>query len=168
MSDTPLVAVKQPQPIFFDTQLRWLGSKKGSLNAEDVKNSIYVATPKNFGGEGHDWSPEHLFLGAVSSCFMTTFLFFAKKAGLSFFNFTCDARGAINIVNGRYRFIQIELFSKVYIIESLLKDDAMLVLQSAQERCMIGAAISCPIEYHNEVQVGFQSKPEKGDTREYH
>jgi peroxiredoxin-like protein len=154
----PSVTVKQPQPIAFDTRLNWLGNKKGALMAGEVMNSIYVATPKSFGGEGHDWSPEHLFLGALSSCFMTTFLAFAKKSELPFFNFTCDAKGTINLVNGKYRFTEIELLTKVYIIEEGLKEQARQVMEKAQQYCMIGAAINCPINYQHQVRVGFQSQ----------
>ena len=68
---------KTDKQFFFEVQLNWLTDKKGLLSAKDASGTLHVATPPAFGGEGKPWTPEHYFLSAVSSCFMTTFLFFA-------------------------------------------------------------------------------------------
>ena len=60
------------------------------------KNSvcIEVATPPEFPkGIAGIWSPEHLFVAAISGCLMTTFLAIAENSTLEFTSFSCQAKG---------------------------------------------------------------------------
>src|SRR5207244_11958513 len=52
------------------------------------------ATPEFKGHEGA-WTPEHLFVGAVNSCFMTTFVAIAENSKLDFVNFKTAADGTL-------------------------------------------------------------------------
>jgi len=61
---------KTTKQFFFEVQLNWLEGKRGILSAKDTPGTIHVATPLEFGGEGKPWTPEHLFLSSISSCFM--------------------------------------------------------------------------------------------------
>ena len=79
---------------FFEVQLNWQQGRKGILTANDVKDTIIVATPPEFAGGVPDmWSPEHLFLSSLSSCFMTTYLAITEKSKLAIANFECNAIG---------------------------------------------------------------------------
>lgn len=73
---------KTDKQFLFEVKLNWQEKNRGILSAVDADGTIDVATPPEFGGEGNPWSPEHLFLSAVSSCFMTTYLAFAKKTSV--------------------------------------------------------------------------------------
>lgn len=61
----------------YNVEINWENSRKGIMCSPELnkKNGvcIEVATPLEFpkGIEGI-WSPEHLFVAAVSSCLMTT------------------------------------------------------------------------------------------------
>lgn len=79
MTDIQPLLSKKDKQISFQVELNWLSKQKGILSAKDVSVTMHVATPVTFGGEGKEWSPEHLFLGSISSCFMTTYLAFAKQ-----------------------------------------------------------------------------------------
>src|SRR5437762_8930095 len=113
--------VKQLHPVYFTTQLNWIGNKKGILRAGDAQSLIHVATPAQFGGEGNEWSPEEMFLGSISSCFMTTFLFLARKHDLAVSHFECAAHGQIELVKGKYEFTEVELYPKVHIMDESLR-----------------------------------------------
>src|SRR4026209_2207837 len=54
----------------FEVSLNWLADTKGILSARDANGTIHIGTPPAFGGEGKPWTPEHLFLASISSCFM--------------------------------------------------------------------------------------------------
>ena len=57
---------------------------------------IPCAVPKEFGGKGGGYSPEDLYILAVSSCFIATFKVFAEKANLKFSEIVVDAKLTID------------------------------------------------------------------------
>src|ERR1700690_1266650 len=65
----------------YDVALDWEEDRYGVLNARD-RVEIVVGPPSDFGGKDTWWSPEHMLLGAVSSCLMTTFLSIAAHENL--------------------------------------------------------------------------------------
>ena len=65
---------------FFEVELKRTAGRKGILTAKDVKGCIEIATAPEFkGGVPDVWTPEHLFLGSLSSGFITTH----RRAGSS-------------------------------------------------------------------------------------
>lgn len=126
--ETLKVTEQKSKPIFFDVQLNWLSQHRGLLVANDVKDSLHVATPRIFGGEGEEWSPEHLFLGAVSSCFMSTYLVFAKKFGCPISRLECNAKGAVELVDGSYQFTEIHVYPVIHIGAEEFRSKAALAL----------------------------------------
>lgn len=56
---------------------------------------LRVASPPEFGGPGGIWSPEHMFVAAVSSCLMTTFRAIAEMASLEVVEYSDDASGRL-------------------------------------------------------------------------
>ena len=76
----------------YQVDLKWEEGRKGIISSPVLNDSIEVATPPDFpkGVEGI-WSPEHLFIAAVETCFMTTFLAIAENSKLDFENLSVRA-----------------------------------------------------------------------------
>ena len=142
---------KEDKKIQFNVQLNWMANKKGLLSAYDADGTLLIATPPAFGGEGKPWSPEHLFLGAISSCFMTTFLVFAEKSKLNISRYNCSIIGQISFSEGRYRFILIDLYPKIFIADEASREKAETVLKKTHQYCIITNSVSAPIFYHSEI-----------------
>ena len=151
------------EPIIFHTLVHWIGNKKGILKADDVAGNIYVSTPPQFGGEGKDWSPEHLLLGAVNSCFMSTLLAFARKFGVAISNFECVVTGQIELVNGHYEFTQVDIYPKLYIVEEEQRGKAEQLLLTTSKHCLVTASLKCRVVYHTEIYHGY--KPAAGQPK---
>ena len=149
------------EKILFEAELNWIEKKKGLLSATEAAGAIHVATPPAFGGEGRYWTPEHLFLGSISSCFMTTFLAFAEKFGFSISHFACPAIGQIGIQNGKYRFLSIELYPRIIIEDDSFREKAVKAIEKTQHYCIISNAVEVPIVYNSEV---FTEHPVNGQT----
>ena len=137
----------------FQVDLEWLVKQKGILSADDAEGAIQVATPPVFGGEGRPWTPEHLFLGSISSCFMTTYLNFAKKFKFEISNLSCDAKGVLNMVAGKLIFTRIDLFSKIRIPSKDLLERANLALEKTKKYCIISNSITPNVSYNCEFMV---------------
>lgn len=142
---------KTDKHLLFEVQLDWLAGSRGILSAEKTHGTIYVATPSEFGGEENMWSPEHLFLSAVSSCFMTTYLAFAKKLQFEISELRCSAIGQIEIVNGKYKFTHIDLYPKVFIADEALKEKANLAMEKTHKYCLVSNSVNADVFYHSEV-----------------
>jgi organic hydroperoxide reductase OsmC/OhrA len=158
MADIQHISRKRDKQFLFQVELNWLLHQKGVLSAQDVTEKIHVATPALFGGEGMEWSPEHLFLSAIGSCFMTTYLTFAKKFGFEISNFECSTIGEVDLVEGRYQFTRISIFPKIFISDEALKPKAKLALEKTQKYCLVSNSINAAIIYHSEVLVSAEHK----------
>lgn len=146
-------SVKDGKHFVFDVRLDWLEHQKGILTANDANGPVYVATPPAFGGEGREWSPEHLFLGSISSCFMSTYLYFAKKMNFSITHLECETFGQVELVEGKYSFTHITIFPIIYVSNGTLLEIADLAILKAQKHCLVSNAISIKVEYRGKVQV---------------
>jgi peroxiredoxin-like protein len=152
------MAGKTAKQFYFEVQLHWRADTNGILSAKDAEGNIHIATPPKFGGEGKPWTPEHLLLSAVSGSFMDTCLAFAKKLQFEISHFECNAIGQIEIVNGKYKFTNINLYPKVYIAAEALKEKATLALQKTHQNCLVTNSLNAGVFYHSEVLIAPQPK----------
>jgi len=72
----------------YEVDVNWVKDRIGILYSPELNDEVQVATPPQF-PKGIDkvWSPEHLFVAAVNSCLMTTFLSIAENSKLEFEKF---------------------------------------------------------------------------------
>src|SRR4030043_1334372 len=96
----------RPKSYKYMTSVLWTGEKKGALTVAG-KPPVEVATPPEFKGHEGIWSPEDLYVAAVNSCIMTTFLAFAGRAGLAFEGYESEAEGLLEFVDERLVFTKI-------------------------------------------------------------
>ena len=135
----------------FQVQLNWITGKTGLLSSKEAHGTLHVATPPVFGGEGKPWTPEHFFLGAISSCFMTTYLAFAKKLQFEFTDLECEAIGQIEVVEGKYKFTQVDLYPKVYLENEENREKAAIAMEKAHKYCLISNSVNAVVFYHSEI-----------------
>ena len=147
------MATKSRKQFLFEVQLNWLADTRGILSAWDANGTIHVATPPGFGGEGKPWTPEHFFLSSISSCFMTTYLLFAKKLHFSISNFECNVIGQIEIVDGKYKFTNINLYPKIFIASESLRKKATLALEKAHKNTLVTNSVNAEVFFHSEVLI---------------
>jgi len=142
---------KLAHQLLFETNLNWLSDDRGIVYANGCNGTIHVSTPAAFGGSDKEWSPEHLLLGAVVSCYMATFNGFAKKAKLTIAHLECRAVGEVKIVEGRYKFTQIDIFPKIFVENDIQSESANSVAQKTQHYCLISNSLNAVITYHTEI-----------------
>jgi peroxiredoxin-like protein len=154
MNDASQTIQRKEKPLLFRVDLKWIGKQQGMLSAADVNNEITVATPPDFGGEGEQWSPEHLFLGSISSCFMTTYLAFTKKFQFSIAGLSCNIIGEVGLISGKYQFTHINIFPKIYVEEESVKVKAKKALEKTEQYCLIAHSVAAQLSYHPEILKG--------------
>jgi organic hydroperoxide reductase OsmC/OhrA len=142
---------KKEQTFLFQTEVEWVGEKKGMLKTDDADSRLIVETPAAFGGKGKSWTPEHMFLGSINTCFLSTFLSFADKFKFSAKKITCPVIGQIHLMNGRLQFTQIDLYPTI-ICEEAIYEQVKIALEKTYKYCLISQSISTPIYYHSEIK----------------
>lgn len=137
----------------YEVSVDWQADRKGIMRSAVLNEQVEVATPPEFAkGMPGIWSPEHLFVGAVNSCLMTTFLAIAENSKLEFKSFSCKAAGKLEQVNGRYMMSEISLFPVVTASEAD-KEKAERVLRKAEANCLISNSVKSSIIFSPEIRV---------------
>lgn len=146
--------MKKTGNFLFESKIKWIENTKGLITSLAVADSIKVATPKVFKGIGGDmWSPEHLLISAVSSCFMTTYLFYAKKKGLAISHFECEAIGQVELENNKLKFTVINIYPKVEVEKEEWADLAKEVIELTKQNCLVAKALNVIIYYHSSIVI---------------
>ena len=125
----------------YSTEVAWTGGRSGDLSAPDLPD-LEVDAPPEFKGHEGVWTPEHLFVAAVNSCFMTTFLAIAENSKLEFVSFSADAKGKLEKREGQ-GFIMTEVVLRPNLLISHARDAerAGRILKKAEKSCLISNSI---------------------------
>jgi organic hydroperoxide reductase OsmC/OhrA len=140
----------QSKTFKYRTQVNWDIARIGTLSCNG-KPDIKVATPPEFKGHAGIWSPEDLFVAALSSCFMTTFLGTAEWKGLEFLSFECDVEGTLARPDKEFLFTHATLRPRVVLPSDGDEDLARWCLEFAEKDCLIAHTISTKISLEPEI-----------------
>ncbi|MEQ9378629.1 MAG: OsmC family protein [Imperialibacter sp.] len=143
---------------YYNVDINWENSRKGMMCSPELnrKNGvcIEVATPPEFpkGVEGI-WSPEHLFVAAISGCLMTTFLAIAENSTLEFTSFSCRAKGKLETVDGKLMMSEVLLKPTVVIHEEKYREKAIRIIKKAEDACLITHSIKSKVTMEITIEV---------------
>lgn len=139
---------------YYDVNVMWEADRQGVLSSTVLPQTIDVATPPEFPkGMAGIWSPEHLLVGAVSSCLMTTFLAIAENSKLEFKAFQCAATGKLELIEGKYMISEIELKPVVTLKEGKDRERAERIVQKAEAACLITNSIKSKVTMVTRIEV---------------
>ena len=126
--------------------LKWNEGRVGEVFSPELNSKIEVATPPQFpkGVEGV-WSPEHFFTAAVNSCFMTTFLAISENSRLEFKEFSCNAVGVLDQIEGKFLMTEVILNPTLIITKEEDKEKALRVLDKSEKACLISNSITSKV-----------------------
>jgi organic hydroperoxide reductase OsmC/OhrA len=142
--------LKNNKPIIFTTDLHLSGDRYGTVSSSSLR-SLSVSTSPEFGGPEGEWSPEHLFLSSITSCFMSTYLVFVNKMKIENTGFECTATGQVEIVDGKYKFTYIHIYPKAFVGNDVDVERAKVAMEKAKKYCLISNSINAEIVQHPEV-----------------
>src|ERR1051325_1409206 len=130
---------------FYSTEVEWTKDREGNLCAPELP-SLHVDAPPEFKGHEGSWTPEHLFVGAVNSCFMTTFLAIAENSKLDFVSFRTGANGKLEKLDGQgFMITEITLRPQLVISQARDTERASRILEKAEKQCLISNSIKTTV-----------------------
>jgi len=139
---------------YYEVNLLWNSVTLGTLSSPIVESTIEVATPPEFPkGIKEKWTPEHLFVAAVNSCLMSTFLLVADNSKFEFISFECNAVGKIEKIDGKFAVTEITLTPKLIIPSTQNENKAKRVLEMSEKACAIANSIKTKITLESIITV---------------
>ncbi|TVR18773.1 MAG: OsmC family peroxiredoxin [Balneolaceae bacterium] len=138
----------------YNVDINWKNGRIGSMSSPELEQKLDVATPPEFpGGVEGIWSPEHLFVASVSSCFMTSFTAISEYSKFEFESLKVNSSGVMSREDGKYVMSKVILKPVLEITDEKYEKKAYRLLEKAEEICLISRSIKSEIEFHPEVRV---------------
>jgi peroxiredoxin-like protein len=142
-----------PLPHIYEVKLAGGAEGYAQVSATGIPE-LRSAPPLDFDGPGDTWSPEHLFLAAVETCFLFTLRSVARASKLEFISLEMSGQGKVDREDGAMRFTEIVLRPRLRVLASTDKDRALRVLDKSERACLVSASLSTPVKLEPEVLVG--------------
>ncbi len=145
----------------FPFHVRWTGDKQGGATAAGVECELTVASPPEFGGPGRRWTPEHLYVGAATSCWLTTFLAVAELSKLEVAAVEVQGEGAVERgEDRRYSIPRIVLRPRVTVVRDGDRERALRLIEKAETACLVARSMRTEIRLEPHVEVGSATETE--------
>jgi organic hydroperoxide reductase OsmC/OhrA len=131
----------------YQAELHWQGGRTASV-ASGERPELPVSPPPDFpGGQGDRWSPEHLFLGALESCTMLSFLAHCDHNDLGVEAYSAAATGSLErrAEDRRYAFTRVDVVVSVRMAPGHAHA-ARALTGKAERDCFITASTTAHIE----------------------
>ncbi len=146
-------------PVFsYNAEVEWIGGRRGNLRLAGLP-TLEVVAPPEFNGPGGGWTPESLYVSAVASCFMLTFLALAEHGRLELQSANVSAQGKLERASeGGYRFTEVTVAATVVVRAAADVERAERLLKKAEASCFIAASIKSRVAvasrvYHKQTAV---------------
>lgn len=112
-----------------------------STNLPDLR----TAPPADYDGPGDAWSPEHLLLASVETCFVFTMRAVARMQRIEVIGLELDSRGTVNRQDGVTRFTEIVLRPTLTVAAGTDRERALKLLEQSERACLVSSSLSTPI-----------------------
>lgn len=126
----------------YPTRVKWDGERKGTAEVFG-KPALQVAAPPEFKGHPGIWSPEDLFVAAIESCFMLTYVSFCQAENIELARYESDARGTLEKGPQGMAFSKVEICPRIEVVSRGAR--ALELIDKAKAVCMVGKSVSCEI-----------------------
>ena len=139
-------------PVFYyETEVEWKENKEGQISGSRLPG-IAVGAPPEFKGREGNWTPEHLLVASLNTCYMLTFLAIAENSKLPLRSFSSTAKGKLEKVTGSaYQITEIVVKPRVVIASADDLERVPRILEKAKETCFISLSIKSTITLAPEI-----------------
>ncbi len=146
MSDTETLAHT------YNTSLIWVTGEDEGIIKSGTRMPLLFGPPPEFNGTDTVWSPEHLLLASVSSCYTTTLRYFVKLLKLNIHDYKMDAEMIIT-KEGASPFSVSKIILNPHIVFAHTPAPNVIdnLLSKAKRYCIISNSVNAEIEVKPEI-----------------
>jgi organic hydroperoxide reductase OsmC/OhrA len=161
----------------YETTANWIGARKGIVHNSSISPPVAFSAPPEFQGEAGIWTPEHLLVAAVASCFITTFRAiaetskfdapalevtvegFVEKSELAYLRLgeipplTQGIDGVANKQSRGYSFTRVFVRPRLTVAKAADRERGLRLLEKAERSCLVSRSLRSEIILEPEVVV---------------
>ena len=142
----------------YETRAGWTGKRQGLLESAGLP-AVRVSAPPEFEGQPGLWTPEHLLVASVESCFMTTFLAIAEMSQLPLGSYQSTAQTSLERPEGKgYAFREIVVRPVIEIARARDRERVARVIEKAERHCFVTQALRIPVRVEAVITVGEEAE----------
>ena len=141
----------KPLPHAYEITLTGASAGYATASAAGLPD-LTTAPPAEYDGPGDAWSPEHLLLAAVSSCFLFTFRAVAKASHVDFLEVEAITAGTVDRTGGATRFTDIVLRPTVTTPGGADTGAVHRAIEKAASRCLVSASLETPVRVESTIR----------------
>jgi len=142
----------RPKHFIYRTSVAWNGEGGGTLRSEG-KPDLDFAPPADFQGPGDIWSPEEMQVGAVETCVLLSFLYYARRAGIELQEYFSEAEGRLELVGHAISFTGFTLRPRIVVTDADQLEATRKTLEKAEAACFITRSLSEDIQIRLEADI---------------
>ena len=131
----------------------WTSGRTGIAKSNSAPNAIHFTAPPEFGSLQGRWTPEDLLLGAIASCYTTTFRALAESSRFEYADLEVEVQGTVHKGDSGYSFSEILMRPNLTISSEETGERALLLLQKAEALCLVSRALSVAQTFESRVLV---------------
>ena len=119
--------------------------RSGVVASDKVPEPIRFSAPPEFLGEQRVWTPEHFFVAALVSCYVSTFSGITDASKFKFISLEVNAEGMLEKDSGGWRFTEVRFHPSLKIAREQDRERAARFLEKAERSCLIARSISAKV-----------------------
>lgn len=129
----------------FEVTARWKEGLRGEVTPSGVASTVPFAVPREFGGPGGEWTPEHFLATAVGSCVQSTFLAIAGMSKLPVAGYETTASASMEKGSEGFRITEVKLSVSIRVTAEKDVERAQRMIEKAEKLCPISNSLKCPV-----------------------
>lgn len=130
------------------TRVQWRGDLRGRAEVEG-KDPLFVGAPPEFQGPQGIWTPEDLFVEALESSLMLTFVNLCTVEGIELLSYSSKASGRLEKTTSGLAFGWVVITP---LIQARATEEQVLqLIQRAHELSMIRRSVACEVAIYPEI-----------------
>jgi organic hydroperoxide reductase OsmC/OhrA len=134
----------KPLPHEYEVDLAGTPSGYATISAPGLPD-LTAAPPHEYDGPGDAWSPEHLLLAAVSTCFLFTFRAVARASHAEFVDVDAHTSGTVAKVAGVVRFTDIAVRATVTIPAGGDVERLRQAIDKTAAHCLVSSSLTTEV-----------------------
>jgi peroxiredoxin-like protein len=151
----------------YETAARWTRKRRGVMECDEPVPPLEFSAPSEFQGDAGYWTPEHLLLGALASCFVTTFRAIVDLSRFEVVSLEVSASGELTNKEGGFQFAEIVLYPVLGIATEADRGRALRLLEKTEHACLVSRSLKTPIRMkpHIEIVMDGAAEPASASTQ---
>ena len=130
------------QKYSYRTTSFWTGKRSGLVKAQTVPEVLNFSAPAEFEGTPGIWTPEHMLVAAVGSCFVTTFRAIADMSRFDFKRLEVEVTGTLEKTAEGLRFTHLIIKPELTLDDDTHREQAFRLLEKAKRGCLISKSLN--------------------------